>query len=109
MSNNQSATVTDEPAPPAREQNDGEQISNDLGDREADEHHLADVRGEHSVYVKAVPFYAWHRARSNALASGIPFRHYMIRLLAASEPFPRSSVGSGCAQGQGRDLDQAAE
>jgi hypothetical protein len=48
-----------------------------------------DERTEHSIHVKAVPEHIWNRARQNALQSRMPFRRYMIRLLAESIPFAR--------------------
>lgn len=43
--------------------------------------------GAHNVYVRGVPQPIWRRARQNALLSGIPFKDFVIRLLAESEPF----------------------
>lgn len=36
--------------------------------------------------VSGVPFHAWQRARANALASDMPFRDYIIKLLEESQP-----------------------
>jgi hypothetical protein len=36
--------------------------------------------------VSGVPFHAWQRARANALASDMPFRDYVIKLLEESQP-----------------------
>jgi hypothetical protein len=37
--------------------------------------------------VAGVPFLAWQKARANALASDMPFRDYIIKLLEESRPF----------------------
>ena len=39
------------------------------------------------VNIRGVPYAIWQRARQNALLSGLPFKAYVIRLLAQSEPF----------------------
>lgn len=45
-----------------------------------------------TVNIRGVPENVWARARQNALASaGMPFREYVIRLLAESQPFPAAS------------------
>lgn len=41
-----------------------------------------------SLHVKRVPWSIWARARQNALASGVPFREFVIALLARSAPLP---------------------
>jgi hypothetical protein len=38
------------------------------------------------VHVKGVPPEIWLRARQNALASGLPFKAYVTRLLAECQP-----------------------
>ena len=40
-----------------------------------------------SVNIRGVPEQVWKRARHNALTSMMSFRHYMIRVLAESQPF----------------------
>jgi hypothetical protein len=44
------------------------------------------------VNIRGVPYAIWQRARQNALLSGLPFKTYVIRLLAHSEPFPPGAV-----------------
>lgn len=46
-------------------------------------HHDRDTRG---VHVRRVPTPIWRRARENALRSGIPFREFVIAVLARCEP-----------------------
>jgi hypothetical protein len=41
-----------------------------------------------SVNIRGVPEQVWCKARQNALASGMAFKQYVIRLLAESRPFP---------------------
>src|SRR5689334_16480321 len=43
--------------------------------------------GIRDVHIKRVPESIWLRARQNALQSGLPFKDFVIRLLAQSEPF----------------------
>lgn len=43
---------------------------------------------EHALHVKGVPLPVWQRARHNAIASALPFRSYIIRVLADSQPYP---------------------
>lgn len=43
--------------------------------------------GNRDLHVKGVPDHIWFRARQNALNSRLPFKSYIIRLLAASQPF----------------------
>ncbi|MHB1422846.1 MAG: hypothetical protein ACYC3I_06570 [Gemmataceae bacterium] len=40
------------------------------------------------VNIRSVPYAVWQRARQNALASNLPFKAYVIRVLAESGPFP---------------------
>ena len=44
-------------------------------------------RPERSVNIRGVPEHVWKRARQNALDSMLSLRHYVIRVLAESEPF----------------------
>ena len=44
----------------------------------------AETRG---VNIRGVPYAIWQRARQNALLSNLPFKAYIIRLLAQSQPF----------------------
>lgn len=46
------------------------------------------------VHVKQVPEEIWLRARQNALASGLAFKDYVMRLLADSRPFERPGKSS---------------
>lgn len=39
------------------------------------------------VYIKRVPEEVWCHARQNAMRSGVPFRTFVIELLATSAPF----------------------
>lgn len=48
----------------------------------------------HALHVKNLPYEVWCRARHNANLSGLPYRDYVIRLLAESLPFPRSGQAS---------------
>lgn len=43
--------------------------------------------------VAGVPFHVWQKARANALASDIPFRDYVIKLLENSEPVAPPNKG----------------
>jgi hypothetical protein len=40
----------------------------------------------HALHVARVPLKAWQRAKGNAVASNMPFREYVIRLLEQSTP-----------------------
>ena len=40
-----------------------------------------------SVNIRGLPYAVWQKARQNALASNLPFKEYVIRVLAESEPF----------------------
>jgi hypothetical protein len=40
------------------------------------------------VHIKRVPQAIWLRARQNALASGLAFKEFVIRLLDDSQPYP---------------------
>ena len=42
--------------------------------------------------VVGVPFHVWQKARANALASDIPFRDYVIRLLDNSQPIKEANA-----------------
>ncbi len=46
---------------------------------------------DRSLYVKNVPGTVWARARHNALISEVPFRDYIISLLASSMPLKAAS------------------
>ena len=39
-----------------------------------------------AVHVKNVPGHVWRHARQNAMASGMPFKEFVIHLLANSSP-----------------------
>lgn len=43
----------------------------------------------HSVHVRGVPEEAWRRSRQMALQSGMTYREFVTRLLAASTPLSR--------------------
>ncbi len=45
--------------------------------------HEPETRG---VNIRGVPYAVWQKARRNALASNLPFKEYVIRVLAESEP-----------------------
>jgi hypothetical protein len=45
-----------------------------------------DKEETHAVHVARVPLKAWQRAKGNAVASNMPFRDYVIRLLEQCEP-----------------------
>ena len=40
----------------------------------------------HALHIKSLPYDVWCRARHNANLSGMPYRDYVIRLLAESQP-----------------------
>jgi hypothetical protein len=40
----------------------------------------------HAVHVARVPLKIWQHAKRNAVASNMPFREYVIRLLEQSKP-----------------------
>ena len=46
----------------------------------------ADDQLTHTLNVRRVPHRVWARARVNAVASNMPFREYVIRLLEQSTP-----------------------
>ena len=55
------------------------------------EHDLVQSRHQHDrttrgVHIRRVPTNIWRRARTNALLSEVPFREYVIGLLAECEP-----------------------
>ena len=55
---------------------------------------VADSRnGTRVLNIKAVPESIWRRARCNAARSGLKFRDYVIRLLAACQPFGEDAPG----------------
>jgi hypothetical protein len=43
----------------------------------------------HAVHVARVPLRIWQHAKRNAVASNMPFREYVIRLLQNCEPIPQ--------------------
>ena len=45
----------------------------------------------HALHIKSLPYEIWCRARHNANLSGMPYRDFVIRLLAESQPFPRQA------------------
>jgi hypothetical protein len=45
-----------------------------------------DKEETHAVHVARVPIKVWQRAKGNTLASNMPFRDYVIRLLETSQP-----------------------
>lgn len=52
-------------------------------------------RSSHSIHIKSVPTAVWQRARQNAIASGLAFRHYIISLLTSCQPLTvESDLGS---------------
>ncbi len=52
---------------------------------------LALEQKAHALHIKSLPYDVWCRARHNANLSGMPYRDYVIRLLAESQPFPRQA------------------
>lgn len=44
-------------------------------------------RASRDIYIRGVPTEIWCKARQNSLASGMAFKHYVIRLLQESRPF----------------------
>jgi hypothetical protein len=45
-----------------------------------------DKEETHAVHVARVPLRIWQHAKRNAVASNMPFREYVIRLLEQSTP-----------------------
>lgn len=44
------------------------------------------------LHVRRLPRDVWLRARQNALRSSLPFREFIIRILAGSEPLPPTKL-----------------
>lgn len=58
---------------------------------ETPDSHPIDKEETHAVHVARVPLRIWQHAKSNAVASNMPFREYVIRLLEQSEPLSSDS------------------
>lgn len=54
-----------------------------------------DKEETHAVHVARVPLRIWQHAKRNAVASNMPFREYVIRLLERSEPFLPVETSAG--------------
>lgn len=55
------------------------------------DYNLVQPRHQHDrttrgIHIRRVPSDVWRRARTNALRSGLPFREFVIALLAECEP-----------------------
>jgi hypothetical protein len=45
-------------------------------------------RETHAIHLRNVPLEIWTKARLNAVLSNMPVKHYLMRLIAESKPFP---------------------
>lgn len=50
-----------------------------------------------SIHVKGVPKVIWRRARENAIASELAFKHYILKVLEQCQPFPPARYPEGRA------------
>lgn len=64
--------------------------------------------GTRGVNIRGVPFAIWQRARQNALLSNLPFKAYIIRLLAQSQPFRVGDKQAGTVDTTDDDLNDVA-
>jgi hypothetical protein len=50
-----------------------------------------------SIHVKGVPKAIWLRARENAIASELAFKHYLLKVFEQCQPFPPAHASDGRA------------